>query len=87
MVSSRRLSLRAPRSNRLWTDPERICTARFGAIASLRLQGQTRKLYHLTALASGVKLGDYLPQVITVEVGIDFGGCDGDVAQHFLHRA
>ena len=38
-------------------------------------------------LAARVKLGNDLPQKIPVEVGIDFGGGDAGVAQHFLHGA
>ena len=33
-----------------------------------------------------MEVGDDLPQVIAVEVRVDFGGCDGLVAEHILHR-
>lgn len=59
----------------------------FGKVSSLCRGGNHRSSTTSLRLAARMEFGDDLPQVIPVEVGINFGGGDAGMAQHFLHRA
>ena len=54
---------------------------------SLNLHLMNATYSNLSLPSSWVEIGQCLPEIVAVEVGVYFGGRDGFVTQHLLHGA